>query len=152
MAEFKIRDLKPKDSDYLLIMMIEFYASPALIHKPEVDVLKRNIESCLNPNISVKCYVFTVDEKIVGYAMLSFSFSTEYGVPCVWLEDLYVKEKYRNRGIGSEFFKLLKKEYPSDQYRIRLEVEPNNERAIAFYEQHGFTDIEYRQKELKVKY
>ena len=152
MSHFAIRDLRKEDSDYLLIMMIEFYASPAIIHKPEVEVLKRNIESCLDNNVPLRGIVFTIDDKIVGYSMLSFSFSTEYGLPCVWLEDLFIKERYRNRGIGSEFFSFLKKEYPSDKYRVRLEVEPNNERAIAFYNRNGFTDIEYLQKEIKVKY
>ena len=151
MPEFKIRDLRKEDYDYLLIMMIEFYASPAIIHKPEVDVLKRNIDACLDPSIPLRGIVFTIDDRIVGYSMLSFSFSTEYGVPCVWLEDLYVKEKYRNRGIGGEYFSFLKKEYPSNKYRLRLEVEPSNERAISFYERNGFTSIEYLQKEIEHK-
>ncbi|MCR5505454.1 MAG: GNAT family N-acetyltransferase [Bacilli bacterium] len=152
MPEFKIRDFLLEDKDYILIMMIEFYASPAVIHKPEVEVLKRNIDACLNPDIPLRGIVFTIDDKIVGYSMLAMSFSTEYGVPCVWIEDIFVKEKYRNRGIGTEFFNYLKREYPREQYRLRLEVEKDNERAISFYEQNGLTDIEYLQKEIEVKY
>ena len=147
--KFEIRLLDKDDYSYLLAMMIEFYMSDAVIHKPGVDDLKRNIDACLDDNLPLICYVFTIDNNIVGYSMVVKSFSTEYALPCIWIEDLYIKEKYRHRGIGQEYFHFIKNQYPNDKYRIRLEVEPNNESAIRFYNNAGMEDIPYLQKEFK---
>lgn len=145
--KFEIRKIKQEDYHYVLAMMIELYMSDAVIHKPSMEDLKRNIDASLNDDMPLICYVFIVDESIVGYSMIAKSFSTEYALPCIWIEDLYIKEKYRHRGIGQEYFAFIKKEYPSDQYRIRLEVEPNNENARRFYDNAGMVDISYIQKE-----
>ena len=142
---FNIREIKREDQDYLLAMMMDFYMSPAVIHKPDIDLLKRDIEASFADDIPLICYVFTIDEDIVGYSMVVKSFSTEYGLPCIWLEDLYIKPKYRNSGIGREYFSFLKKKYPPNEYRIRLEVASTNEKAIKFYKNNKLEDIEYLQ-------
>ena len=45
-----IRVLQKEDADYVLAMMLDFYMSPAVIHKPDIETLKRNIEACLSEN------------------------------------------------------------------------------------------------------
>ncbi len=146
-----IRALQNEDADYVLAMMLDFYMSPAVIHKPDIETLKRNIEACLSEDQPVIGYVFLVDDTIVGYSMVAKSFSTEYGVPCIWIEDLYIKPKYRHRGIGQTYVQFITNEYPVDKYRVRLEVEINNESAKRFYDNAGMTDILYLQKEFKMK-
>ena len=44
-------------------------------------------------------FVFA-DGKPVGYIVYYFTFSTNVGKRGLWLEDLYVEEAYRRRGIG----------------------------------------------------
>ena len=46
-------------------------------------------------------------------------------------------------GLGREFFSFLHKNRPAARYR--LEVEPDNERAIALYSSLGFTVLPYGQ-------
>lgn len=145
------REIKPEDRDYLLAMMMELYMSPAVIHKPNVDLLMRDIDACFDIDIPLTCYVFTLDESIIGYSMIVKSFSTEYGLPCIWIEDLFIKSKYRNRGIGREYFSFIKNKYPINKYRIRLEVAKDNVRANRFYENMGMSDIEYIQKEFPIE-
>lgn len=53
--------------------------------------------------------MFEENGQIQGYAMAAKSFSTEFGRPCIWVEDLYIKEDFRGTGIGSLFWNLLKK-------------------------------------------
>ena len=144
---FEIRKINKDDYHYVLAMMIDLYMSDAVIHKPSMEDLKRNIDASLDDSVPLFCYVFIVDDSVVGYSMIAESFSTEYAMPCLWIEDLYIKEKYRHRGIGQEYFAFIKKTYPSNQYRIRLEVEPNNETAIRFYDHAGMENIPYLQKE-----
>ena len=149
--QFEIREIKKSDVDYLLAMMMDFYMSPAVIHKPSIELLKKDIEASFASDIPLTCYIFLVDEDIVGYSMIVKSFSTEYGLPCIWLEDLYIKPKYRRRGIGRSYFAFLKEKYPSNQYRIRLEVAKDNDSAIRFYKNNKLEEIEYLQMQFPLK-
>lgn len=82
-------------------------------------------------------FVAVDDGKIVGSAIYFFAYSTWVG-KSLYLEDLYVKPKYRNRKVGSmllnEIFKLAKKE---DCGRVRWQVIHWNKDAIRFYKRHG---------------
>ncbi|MCC8050137.1 MAG: GNAT family N-acetyltransferase [Clostridiales bacterium] len=52
-------------------------------------------------------YVVESNGTVCGYSMIAKSFSTEFGKPCIWVEDLYIKENYRGTGIGMQFFTFL---------------------------------------------
>ena len=73
--------------------------------------------------------------------MLAKSYSTEFGKPCIWLEDIYIKEEYRGLGFGSRFIEFVSERYPDAV--LRLEVEQENERAVTVYEKNGFSVLPY---------
>ncbi|MBQ7101331.1 MAG: GNAT family N-acetyltransferase, partial [Clostridia bacterium] len=81
------------------------------------------------------------DTGVKGYAMLAKSFSTEFGKPCIWVEDLYISPEYRSMGMGSAFFELIEAKYPDCIFR--LEVEEENEGAVRLYRKNGFTVLPY---------
>lgn len=78
---------------------------------------------------------------LLGYAMVAKSFSTEFGKPCMWIEDLYMKPQYRGMGIGTQFFSFIEQKYPNAI--LRLEVEEENELAIYVYQKCGFEKLPY---------
>ena len=80
-------------------------------------------------------------EALLGYGMAAKSFSTEFGKKCIWIEDLYVAPRYRGRRIGSAFLEFMTRRYPDSI--LRLEVEEENERAIAVYRKSGFEVLPY---------
>ena len=82
-----------------------------------------------------------MDETVCGYSMIAKSFSTEFGKPCIWVEDLYLKENGRGLGIGSRFFDYLEKQYTDVVYR--LEVEEENDSAIHLYRKKGYGVLPY---------
>lgn len=86
-------------------------------------------------------YVFETAGELQGYAMIAKSFSTEFGKPCMWIEDLYMKEEYRGLGIGSRFLNYLEERYPEALFR--LEIEAENERAVKVYKKSGFEALPY---------
>ena len=118
-----------------------FYASEAVLSNGSEEIFRNDIAQCLSDSPFLTGYVFEADGEICGYAMTAHSYSTEFGKPCVWIEDLYLLPQYRRKGTGSQFFDFLKKEYP--QAIFRLEVEPENEHAVAAYRKNGFTAIPY---------
>jgi ribosomal protein S18 acetylase RimI-like enzyme len=73
--------------------------------------------------------------------MIAKSFSTEFGKPCIWIEDLYVKSAYRGKGIGNVFMDFITYQYTD--CIIRLEVEEENDIAIKLYKKFGFTVLPY---------
>ena len=73
--------------------------------------------------------------------MVAKSFSTEFGKPCIWVEDLYLRDAYRGRGIGKQFFDFITARYTDCIFR--LEVEAENERAVELYRKCGFTVLPY---------
>ena len=56
------------------------------------------------------------------------------------LHQLYVRPKFQGQGIGRDLFAELETCFP-DATLMRLEVEPQNGRAIAFYEMLGFAKV-----------
>ena len=138
---FRIRILERKDKHEVIKMMQVFYSSPAVMTNGSPEIFEADIEACLSDCPFLEGYVFEDNSNTLGYAMLAKSFSTEFGKPCIWIEDLYIKEEYRGLGIGSRFFDFAKEKYPNSIFR--LEVEEDNERAIHVYKKCGFLPLPY---------
>ena len=125
----------------VLSMMRVFYASPAVATNGSEEIFQADIDACVGDSPYAEGFVFETDGVLSGYAMIAKSFSTEYGVPCIWIEDIYLKPEFRNRGIGSQFFDYLQKQFPN--HLQRLEVEEDNLPAVATYRKNGFTEMPY---------
>ena len=85
-----IRPMTPKDKNSVLEMMRVFYASPAVFTNGSDDIFRTDIENCINDNPYLEGYIFEVSGEIQGYGMIAKSFSTEFGRPCMWIEDIYI--------------------------------------------------------------
>lgn len=136
-----IRKMTGADRAAVLSMMRTFYASPAVFTDGSEDIFLRDIENCTGNNPFVEGYILETEGIAAGYAMVAKSYSTEFGKPCIWIEDLYVREAFRGKGLGKQFFHFL-----SNQYRdciFRLEVEADNLPALHLYEKCGFTELPY---------
>ena len=130
-----------EDKNVIIDMMRVFYASPAVLSNGSEEIFEADVENCVNDGPYLEGFVFEVNDEILGYGMIAKSFSTEFGKPCIWVEDLYLKPEYRGQGIGSKFFEYLEQNYTDCIFR--LEVEEENERAIHVYEKNGFAVLPY---------
>lgn len=138
---YNIRVMKESDREAVLEMMRVFYTSPAVLSNGSEEIFKADIDNCIGDSPYLEGYVFEREGELLGYGMIAKSFSTEFGKPCIWIEDLYLKEQYRGIGVGSGFFAFVEKKYPNHIYR--LEVEKENERAINTYTKNGFEKLPY---------
>lgn len=137
----KIRKMIAQDKNTVIEMMRVFYSSPAVLSNGSEEIFNADVDACLNDSPYLEGYVFEENSKIQGYAMLAKSFSTEFGKPCIWIEDLYILSEYRGLGLGSGFFEFIKQQYPNALFR--LEVEEENERAVKVYKKCGFEVLPY---------
>lgn len=137
----KIENMTRAHTEQVFAMMQTFYASPAVHTNGSEDIFHSDIENCVNDSPYLEGFVFVEDGEVVGYAMIAKSFSTEFGRPCVWIEDLYLLSAYRGQGVGSRFFAFLEDKYPA--CLLRLEVEEENRRAVHVYQKNGFQKLPY---------
>ncbi len=138
----EIRPMERRDAAAVLEMMRVFYDSPAVFHAAPNAILQRDIDDCIGPCPWLDGFVLEEDGALAGYAMTAKSYSTEYGGLCIWVEDIYILPQYRGRGLGPQFLAFAKDRYP-DAVRFRLEVEPENVRAVAAYEKSGYRPLPY---------
>lgn len=85
------------------------------------------------------CYLAVKDDEIIGMALYFFAYYTWVG-KSLYLDDLYVKEKYRGNNVGSLLMqKMMEVAKAENCKRLRLQVLHWNEPAIDFYNKNGFT-------------
>ena len=136
-----ISKIKSTEKQEVINMMRTFYATPFVSTNGSEEIFDANLEACINNSPYLEGYVLVENGEILGYGMLAKSFSTEFGKPCIWVEDLYIKDEYRGGGIGSSFFKFIEELYPDCLFR--LEVESENERALNVYKKMGYEFLPY---------
>ena len=136
-----IRKMTRNDKNTIIDMMRVFYASPAVLSNGSEEIFEADVENCVNESPYLEGFVFEENGEILGYGMIAKSFSTEFGLPCIWIEDLYFKPEYRGLGLGGQFFAYIEEKYPNTV--MRLEAEEENERAIHVYKKCGFEILPY---------
>lgn len=144
----EIRKMTESDRREVADMMKTFYHSPAVWTNGSEEIYHNDITACVSNNPFAEGFVFETEEEIAGYGMIAKSFSTEFGKPCIWIEDLYLKEEYRGKGVGSSFFTYLEKQFPNTI--MRLEVEEENIRAVAVYRKNGYEELPYMEMKKEV--
>ena len=135
MIEFKILTLS--DIETVVSMMEEFYAIDNYPIKS--DVSKALFEEFISNENLGKAWLIVSDNEIVGYLILTIIFSFEYQGKIAFLDELYITEKARGKGIGNEVITFIKTESHKLSLKlIYLEVEPHNENAQKLYLANGF--------------
>lgn len=139
-----IRDITKEDLDLWLELTGEFYTSEAVDHEIPLQNRQNTFNALINKTPFAKGAFIEYENEVVGYVLLAITFSQEAGGECVWIEELYIREPYRSKGLGKKVFEWVEQSFPN-HYRLRLEVEDDNTRAIKLYEKLGFERLNYSQ-------
>jgi len=139
-----IRDMTREDRDVFLKMAEKFYSSDAVEHSIEIEKIEAAFEAAVNKSPYIRAFILEDSGTAVGFGLISFTFATEVGGLAVLLEDLYLDESCRGKGLGSKFMQFIENEFPSAE-RFRLEVAKENTRAIDLYEKLGYKTLDYVQ-------
>ena len=131
-------------------MSRDFYSSDAVIHPISDENRERTFAECLRSDQYASIFIIECDGAVAGYALTALHFSQEMGGLVVWIEELYIKESFRGRGLGGEFFDYIEKNprllsSDHDIAGYRLECEYENDGAMRLYKRRGYTELGYVQ-------
>lgn len=74
------------------------------------------------------------NNRVIGFALYHFRYSSFKGQPSIWLDDLLVISSNRSKGVGQELMKALQLEANLiNASHIAWTASPNNKRGIDFY-------------------
>ncbi|TRX58434.1 GNAT family N-acetyltransferase [Fulvivirga sp. M361] len=135
-----IRPVQEKDFEALIELFREF----ALFEKlPEK--MTNSVEQMMKEKEFFNGYVAESEEKkIIGYATYFFSYHTWTG-KSLYMDDLYVKEAHRHKGIGKKLLGAVIEFARKEKcHELRWQVSNWNKHARKFYKKIGATidDVE----------
>ena len=140
-----IRKMRSEDKKTYMEMAREFYHSDAVLHPVPDTYFERTADEALRSDVYAEIFLFECENEAAGYGLIAKTYSQEAGGMVWWIEEVYVREAFRSKGIGREFFAYLDKVIGSAVTRMRLEVEEDNTRAVALYKKLGYKPLEYAQ-------
>lgn len=138
-----IRRIDPNDRNLFVTLSKEFYSTDAVSHTIPHEYHEKSFDELMRSDEYIECFIFEQDGETAGYALIAKTFSPEAGGVVVWIEELYVREGFRGKGLGKAFFKYMEENYPAARYR--LEIEPENLRAKKLYSSLGYKELPYAQ-------
>lgn len=111
---------------------------------PDNNAKARLHRDCLAVNPKFQAYIAKLDDKPVGYIVYFFTYSTFLALPNLFLEDIFVLQEYRRRGVGKALFNFVKEAAEREGCgRIEFNVLKWNTTAQAFYEANGGQRLEW---------
>jgi len=127
-----------KDNDYVDLknMIFQLYRED-----PEGELMndcKINdtiFEFKMNPQ-KIHIYMLKSHGQNIGYAILVYFWSNEYGGNIVTIDELYVIPDARGKGVSTEFLSHV--ERLENMVAIQMEVTPSNQRVLSYYQRLGF--------------
>jgi ribosomal protein S18 acetylase RimI-like enzyme len=133
-----LRPAEVADADALLEMMRGLYT---VLRTPLEDRSAAALRELLRDPSLGRVWLIEAGAEVVGYAVLTFAYSLEFGGRVGVLDELYVKEGFRGRGVGSAVLRLIEAVCPALGVRaVSLEVARDDSRAQAVYRKAGFRE------------
>ena len=131
------KPLSASDIDLAIAMMHEFYAIDGY---PIDEHRSRGLFNEFIENDKLGRAWLILDEgAVIGYVILTFVFSFEFGGNIAFVDELYISDRARGKGIGKETVAFVKTEAKLLGIKmLYLEVEHHNTVAEKLYLSAGF--------------
>ena len=137
-TNFNLNFSSPKNSDIEIIinMMKKFYA---IDNYPfDENIARGCLEEFINNKNFGRIWLLSLNEKVIGYIIITFSYSFEFKGRDAFGDEFFIEKEYRGKGFGSETINFAQEELKKENIRaIHLEVEKHNP-AKKWYKKLGF--------------
>lgn len=109
----------------------------------EEDAAARALKPLLRQGDAGLIWLMELDGSIIGYVALCFGYSIEFGGRDAFLDEMYILEEHRGRGIGRSVLRTIQSKAAELGVKaLHLEVERTNKRARSLYLSLGFASRE----------
>jgi len=114
------------------------------LEPPDDDAKKRLRQDCLSGKPKYQAFVGKIGANPVSYMIYFFTYSSFLALPTLFLEDIFVLEKYRKQGVGKKMIEFIKENAKREGCgRIEFTVLKWNKVAQQFYEENKAQRLEW---------
>ena len=136
-SPLSIRTARPEDAAAIHALICELADYEKLLHEVDatVDDIARDLFGA-NPRVFAEIAVW--DGEVAGFSLWFHNYSTFRGRHGIYLEDLFVRPRFRGKGIGKALLANLARRCVEEKLpRFQWSVLDWNAPSIAFYESLG---------------
>jgi GNAT superfamily N-acetyltransferase len=127
------------DFDVLLPLMRDFYEFERLLY--DEALLRNLLEGLISDRRLGRLIVFDSGDSLIGYMVLGFGFSLEFHGRDCFVDEFYVRQEWRSKGIGGQAIEFAAKACRDLGIEaLHLEADFVNVRGHEFYKRLGFKD------------
>lgn len=138
---FEIKSATKNDVGIILELIKEIAAYEKLADQVEATE-EQIIKHLFSEKTYAECIIGFENNIPIGFALFFHNYSTFVSRPGIYLEDLFVKEKYRGKGYGKKLLlSLVKIADERNCGRVEWSVLDWNKPAIDFYKSLGATPM-----------
>ena len=130
--EVKLNDINDELAEMVALFRVELRSYKGIVSTPNIEAGKEEMDEYLLADFPV--FVALVDEDYAGYMVCRIQDDV------VWVESIFVKEKYRCLGVATALHdeaEKLAEAYGNET--VYNYVHPNNHRMIEFLRKRGYT-------------
>jgi len=132
----RIRKARRTDSEQFVRLVLAL-AKFENLDPPSLEGRKRLVEDIFTKK-RINLLVASYGGKLVGYALYFYNYSSFVAKPTLYLEDLFVLEEHRKKGVGFALFrKCIDVALEKGCGRMEWAVLTWNKKALKFYEMMG---------------
>lgn len=122
----------------VLCELIEALAHYEKLTPPDEAAKERLIQDACGDFPRITAWLADYEGKVVGYAITLFTYASFLAKPTLYIEDIFVLEQYRKKGIGKALFNYCALvALQEDCSRMEFQVLDWNKPSIDFYEKNG---------------
>ena len=139
---FIIRSAEIVDVPEIFVLIKELADYESLLHEviATEELLK---ETLFGENSNVEILLACDENQVLGFALYFHTYSTFLGRPGIYLEDLFVRECSRGKGIGKSLLRrIAKSTLEMGGGRLEWSVLDWNKPAISFYKKMGAVPLD----------
>lgn len=113
------------------------------IQKNSLEVFHHTFTDALKNNDLIKLFLIEYENEIVGFVNLMIIFSVWAQGKSLILDDLFIKDEYRGRGIGRKVLRYIELYAKENGFkRLQFQSELTNKDAYKFYTKIGYSSAQ----------
>jgi len=119
-------------------LILQFYEITLTDHRSEK--LKSTLSELLTHPKNGSVFLVRLEKEFVGYIILTYGFSIEYGGRDAFIDEFFIKQDFRKKDIGSQVIDYINKYARASGIKtLHLKVNEKYKEAEGFYKKKGFT-------------